>query len=129
MKLFSKNITVRWMAVVAWLGVIYFFSAQPNLKSGFDTPIDLVLRKIAHMAEYFVLAFFVFRAWTPTWTQSRCIILTMIFCIAAAVLDEWHQLFVIGRSGNSMDVLVDCVGVVTYLGLHYYTSYANLRRN
>lgn len=49
-----------WGPVVAWAGVIFFFSSIPDLKSGLEC--DFFLRKAAHVMEYFILAFLLYRA-------------------------------------------------------------------
>ena len=38
--------------------------------------------------------------------------LAVIFAISYAVLDEWHQTWVLGRSGNARDVMIDSIGVL-----------------
>ena len=52
---------VDWALVVAWAAVIFAFSATPNLSTGLGG-WDLLLRKLAHMAEYAALAILLLRA-------------------------------------------------------------------
>ena len=42
-------------------------------------------------------------------------LISFIICVLYASIDEFHQLFVPGRSGQVTDVLIDLIGVV--LGL------------
>ena len=51
----------RWGPVVAWAAVIFAFSAVPDLSTGLGT-WDLVLRKLAHLAEYAILGALLYRA-------------------------------------------------------------------
>jgi hypothetical protein len=51
----------RWGPVVLWAAVIFAFSAVPSLGTGLGT-WDLVLRKIAHVAEFAVLGWLLLRA-------------------------------------------------------------------
>ena len=51
----------RWLPVVAWAAVIFAFSSVPSLSTHLGT-WDLVLRKLAHMTEYAVLALLLLRA-------------------------------------------------------------------
>jgi VanZ family protein len=100
----------RWAPVVAWAGLIFGLSSVSDLGTGLGT-WDLVLRKIAHAAEFAVLGFLLHRALR----RDR---LALALGIAYAVSDELHQHFVPGRQGSPTDVLIDAVGVAlgVYVG-------------
>ena len=102
--------TVRlWLPVVAWAALIFAFSAIPDLGTGLGT-WDLVLRKLAHAAEFAVLGALLLRAlgdWRPA----------LALGVAYAISDEVHQHFVPGRLGAPLDVVIDAVGVVAGLVL------------
>lgn len=103
----------NWVAVLLWLGVIYYFSNQPDLKSALAPLTDLLLRKTAHMAEYFVLTYLIFRALmghTVRW--SVAVVFATLAAIGYAVTDEWHQGFVAGRSSSLVDVGIDSTGAL-----------------
>jgi VanZ family protein len=40
----------------------------------------------------------------------RLFLLSVTFCIIYAISDEIHQTFVLGRSGEAIDVILDSVG-------------------
>ena len=92
-----------WLPVLAWAALIFAFSSIPDLGTGLGG-WDLLLRKLAHMAEYAVLGALLFRAIGRTG-----------FAVAAgtayAVSDEVHQTFVAGRAGSPVDVAIDAVGI------------------
>jgi len=92
-----------WLPVVAWAGLIFALSSVPDLGTGLGT-WDLVLRKVAHAAEYAVLGFLLLRA---VGRETAALALG----IAYAASDELHQHFVPGRQGSVLDVLLDSVGV------------------
>ena len=92
-----------WLPVVAWAGLIFALSSIPDLGTGLGT-WDLVLRKLAHAAEYAVLGFLLVRA---IGRESASLALG----IAYAASDELHQHFVAGRHGSAVDVLIDAAGV------------------
>ena len=50
-----------WLPVVLWAALIFTFSSIPSLGTGLGT-WDLVLRKLAHAAEFGVLGALLFRA-------------------------------------------------------------------
>jgi VanZ family protein len=99
----------RWLPVLVWAGVIFAFSSVPSLNSGLGG-WDLVLRKLAHMTEYAILAVLLARALgSYAWAFG--------LAVAYAATDEVHQLFVRGRHGSPIDVGIDAVGALIGLGL------------
>jgi VanZ family protein len=90
--------------VVAWAALIFVLSSIPDLGTGLGG-WDLVLRKIAHAAEYAILAALLVRA-------LRRPGLAIALGVAYAISDEIHQSFVTGREGAPLDVVIDSVGVV-----------------
>ena len=97
----------RWLPVVAWAAVIFAFSSIPSLGTGLGF-WDLVLRKLAHAAEYALLAVLLVRATGSfAWAWAAA--------VAYAVTDEVHQRFVSGRVGAPRDVLIDAAGAAAGL--------------
>jgi VanZ family protein len=92
-----------WLPVVLWAAVIFAFSSVPDLGTGLGG-WDLVLRKLAHMAEYAILGALLVRA---TGRVGLAVALGTLY----AVSDEVHQAFVPGRMGSPVDVAIDAVGV------------------
>jgi VanZ family protein len=94
------------------MGVIFFFSAQPDLGTGLGV-WDTILRKAAHMAEYGLLWFLWYRA-----LEIRSPLPAVAITLAYAASDEFHQSFVEGRHGTPVDVLIDAAGVGIAVALH-----------
>jgi hypothetical protein len=101
----SASFTRLWLPVLAWAALIFAFSAVPDLGTGLGG-WDLVLRKLAHAAEYAVLGALLVRA---TGRTGLAIALGTLY----AVSDEIHQTFVPGRLGSPIDVAIDAIGVVS----------------
>jgi VanZ family protein len=97
----------RWLPVVLWAGVIFAFSSIPSLGTGLGF-WDVVLRKLAHAAEYAVLAVLLLRA-------LGSVAAAWLAAVAYAVTDEVHQRFVSGRVGAPRDVLIDAAGAAAGL--------------
>ena len=113
------EIILNWLVVLFWMGVIYYFSDQPNLKSELEPIWDLVFRKIAHMAEYFVLAYLLFRACNKTgFKPKRSLVYAVFFSLTYAISDEYHQSLVGGRTASPVDVFVDSLGIFGFIILN-----------
>ena len=103
-----------WLPVVVWAGVIFAFSAIPSLGTGLGT-WDLVLRKLAHTAEYALLAVLLWRA-LGSYAGA------FVVAVAYAGTDELHQHFVAGRHAAVRDVGIDAAGAAVGLALVRYRS-------
>ena len=93
-----------WLPVVLWAALIFTLSSIPSLGTGLGT-WDLVLRKLAHAAEFGILGALLCRA---LGREPLAILLGSAY----AVTDEFHQAFVSGRQGSPLDWLIDTGGVV-----------------
>ncbi|MCK5460231.1 VanZ family protein [Candidatus Parcubacteria bacterium] len=102
----------HWLAIIAWVGIIFYFSHQPDLKSSLPDFWDLIFRKIAHISEYAVLSFLLMKTFIHhKITRKNAAILTLIIAASYAIGDEYHQTFIAGRSGSIRDVLIDSIGI------------------
>lgn len=100
-----------WLPALLWMLLIYLFSAQAHsgqITENYLHDANVPVRKLAHMAEYAVLALLYRRALAGNW-------FAFLLTIAYAASDEWHQSFVPGRSASPLDVLVDAGGAMTAL--------------
>ncbi len=127
-----KKISI--ILVIIWMIVIFVFSnmngtlssAQSdgivtkiadiiNYSGNLDTSI-VIIRKLAHFIEYLILGILVLNACKYNSVKSM-IVLSIIICILYACLDEIHQLFILDRSGNILDVCIDTIGSLCGIGI------------
>lgn len=112
---FNANLTLRVLRAVATLLV-------PDVSAATLLQINAVVRKLAHVTEYFILALLVWRAlrrgaadaWRWRWGLG-----TLGVGVLWAAADETHQLFARGRRGSLGDVGYDTLGVLLALLLVY----------
>jgi VanZ family protein len=73
--------------------------------------IEHPVRKGAHMAEYAVFALLLFNLLCALGLKGKKRFpVTLLLVFLYACTDEWHQLYVPGRSGRFTDVLIDTLG-------------------
>ncbi len=123
------------LLVILWQIVIFLFSSQPatdskNLSSGLtemfldmifprmspQTIVDVaeklsfVVRKGAHFTIYFILGMLMYNCISRIDRFKRSGLISFVFCLLYAEIDEIHQIFVDGRAGRVLDVCIDSFG-------------------
>ena len=99
------------------------FNKKELSKSEKEKYIDrfvVIVRKGAHLSIYLILGL-LFASLLKEYNISNknMIIYGILFCFLYACSDEIHQLFVPGRSGEVLDVLIDTVGSFIGIGIYY----------
>lgn len=135
---------ISFIVLILWMIVIFSFSsADANKSTGTsdkvittmieikdkitnnETPnnekeiivknTSFYIRKIAHITEYLILGFLMFNL------LNQYSVTNIYYAIGLSILysctDEFHQLFISGRSGSIRDILIDSIGILigTYL--------------
>jgi len=138
-----------WIVVVLWIVLIFTLSVQTSEQSaGLSTmvteiivkavlwvvPMDTdvrasdaivaqfhnIIRKFAHGGLYFVLGVLVINSYMKTGTKGfKAYIYALIFCVVYAVTDEVHQTFVVGRSGQISDIIIDTFGAIVGISVRW----------
>lgn len=130
-----------FLLAAAWMGVIFFLSAQNGNESGevsgqvvrvllrilradeqaWEKTGELArfhsaVRTLAHFSEYAVLGILL----APAWKLSGARAFPLFAQVTAsvwAVLDEWHQAYVPGRACQWQDMLTDSLGAAVGIAL------------
>lgn len=78
--------------------------------------LTFLIRKLAHMSEYAILALFTYYALIKIAFNKRIIFqITFLISFLYACSDEFHQLFISGRSGQFTDIIIDSTGCLIML--------------
>ena len=101
-----------WLPAIAWAGLIFVFSAQPNLRFAADAGLDFVIRKADHMAVFGILALLLWRALAGTTAWRRPWAWAVALAVLYAITDKLHQGFVAGRHPSAPDVGIDAAGAL-----------------
>jgi VanZ family protein len=118
-----------WLAVALWTAVIFHFSSSqfskastspllvqmlrslfPAMTAETERILEFLVRKGAHVSEYAVLAVLAHQALRDSPNSWRSAARALVLVAAVALVDEIHQLFVVGRSGSVRDVFIDVGG-------------------
>jgi VanZ family protein len=139
--------------VIVWMALIFSFSNEngnkssslsvniitnvvtnfTNVKKGSKemnkivTTVSLPVRKCAHFFLYFVLAFLVMNSLYIFKVDKYILIYAGLICILFSISDEVHQLFIVGRSGNIKDVLLD--SSASLISSYLFYKFIILRHN
>jgi len=105
----TRLLVTAWLPVLAWMGLIYFLSAQPDLPHPEGSVLDLVLSSAAHVAMFAILGFLAMRAFGKS---RRGWLAALFLAVVYAILDEVHQAFVPGRTPDPWDVVCDVAGAL-----------------
>lgn len=85
-----------------------------------DDILTFLTRKAAHIFIYFVLGILVYNVVRLySLSAKQAILLSIGIVMTYAGLDEVHQLFVSGRSGEVRDVLIDTTAGAVGVGVTY----------
>jgi VanZ family protein len=114
----------NWLPPLAWMGMIYYLSAQSNLPGPPDPWLNTLLKKGAHFGVYAGRAFWWWRALrsaretSPSRLSNGAVLaLAFILTVLYAASDEFHQSFTPERHPSPWDVLIDAAGATAALGL------------
>lgn len=133
---------IKYILLIFWMGLIFSFSNQPAIESDVvsdgvmakvinivekitnyefsDNQLNNIyeygigpLRKCAHLTIYFILGMLFYLVLKEyNLNDKKLIALSIICSIIYACSDEIHQLFIIGRSGEFKDVIIDTLGSI-----------------
>jgi hypothetical protein len=127
-----------WAAVIIWLSTERFGTRfSRTIEAGFLGMLHIsfsmgtflilhaISRKLAHLIEYGVFCFLLYRSfgnqnricWKP-----QLALWSILAAAAYSLTDEFHQLFVPGRGASLIDCAIDTVGAATAMFLLYAYS-------
>lgn len=132
--------TISWIMLLGWMILIFYMSHQPgevssnqselvikifnmlgiSLDAYFGELATLVVRKLAHFTEYFILYVLAYRVicFYVKKEMIKWYAISLVFLYACS--DEIHQYFIPGRGPAFKDVLIDTSGgvlgvLITYI--------------
>ena len=131
----NKRLVLAWTLLILWMLFIFIMSSFNGVMSSnqsgsiavliynlFDISdtekVSFIVRKCAHVSEFFILGILVINL-VSKYNVKHIYLISFIICVLYASSDEFHQLFVPGRSGQVTDVLIDLIGTIFSLLVMY----------
>ena len=121
-KLINLILLILWMILIFTMS--NFKAVESDSQSGFIVNIlvnifniknvdliTLIVRKCAHITEYLILGILMLNC-LKDYNIKNVFIISILVCILYSCSDEIHQIFISGRSGEIVDVLIDTIGIV-----------------
>ena len=106
-----KRFLLYWIPLLAWMGLIFALSAQPDLPRPPGLLLEKLFDKAAHVVTYGILAWLLLRALRLRCSLSAALLIAVVALVVAyGIGDEYHQSFVPGRDASLADVAADGVG-------------------
>ncbi|KKT73714.1 MAG: Acetobutylicum phosphotransbutyrylase [Candidatus Collierbacteria bacterium GW2011_GWB1_44_6] len=101
-----RKFLFRYLPVVLWMSLIFFFSSKTELPVSGTVTEDFLSKKLAHVLEYAILMILMYRA-----VGEKNSAKAFLFALVFAFSDEIHQLFTPTRTGKLRDVGIDAIGM------------------
>jgi VanZ family protein len=103
-----------WLPLAAWMGLIFYLSAQSELPHPQSGWVDLLVSSGAHVLSYGVLAVLWVRG---LGAGPRAWLVAFALTVTYGLSDEFHQSFVPGRNPDVLDLTCDALGALAGLWL------------
>ncbi len=119
----ARALLSSWIPPLAAMAAIFFFSAQSTVPSPLQELLTLLKDKTLHGLEYLALAALYVRGTRRQFPRACPLRVAVFSALAAAcygLTDEWHQIYVPGRTADLSDFLADCVGACLLAALFLY---------
>ena len=82
--------------------------------------IFYIIRKSAHFIEFFILGLLVINVVKDYYKINyKYLIICVLFCLIYSISDEVHQIYVLGRSCQIKDVIIDTIGSGVGIMIYY----------
>lgn len=106
-----RRLLLEWLPIGLWAALIFWFSAQPDLRFASQDSLDFIVRKSGHMFVFGVLAVLL---WHALWSAGLrwSIVWAWLGAALYAASDELHQSFTVGRHPSPVDVGIDSAGAL-----------------
>jgi len=124
----SESFVKYQLPALIWCIAIFGLSALPGIGS---LRVPIRVDKLVHGTVYFILCFLVWRAFFyqsvyPV-LKKQAILFAYLFTCLYGVVDEFHQIYVPGRTPDPLDALADGTGALAFVLVLVWWSWREKR--
>lgn len=134
----------RYAPLILWAGLVLFLSTgqasmsntsrfiRPFLEFLFpNAPVEWIdvyhgyIRKLAHVTEYAILAFWAARAFSSSsleFLRRFWFVFAFVLVLLVALIDETNQSYIASRTGSIYDVALDVSGGLAMIAVFYFVK-------
>lgn len=124
----SKNLESKiyllvfyWLPFLLWAMVIFSFSASHEITASTVHWQDFIIKKAAHMTEYFIFSLLFYRALVNSKVDSKkALMYVILLAFFYGLSDEFHQSYTPGRDPTLRDALIDTFGSIVFSFSMFY---------
>ena len=113
----SSNTSGSTIKVVLSTTVPEFKEQPKKIQDRIVEELQFITRKSAHFIAYMVLGILAILTFLQYEKINKKPLFAFLLCVAYAISDEVHQLFVPGRAGQIRDVAIDSLGSIVGIAL------------
>jgi len=113
-----------WLPAIIYMAFIFYLSSR-SVPEGLKWFPIIAKLKLIHIVEYGILYILLWHAIakTTTYNKIETLALALMITLLYGLTDEFHQIFVQGRTARFEDVAADVAGgIITQLGLTFNRS-------
>ncbi len=112
-----------WLPVAVWALLIFYLSGMPGIVVSGSLMMNYFAHIAAHFGIFLVFSVLLARAFNKEGVPVKANFLASFFiAVLYALSDEYHQLFVAGRTADYADFMIDCLGVLAGLLFYFYRT-------
>lgn len=113
------------LPAILWAVFIFVASSIPS--NDFPDMSIFQYDKLIHIGIFYIFGLLIYRAFNLFWTKAifswRKVFFTLLTVTVYGVLDEFHQMFVPGRTADVWDATADSLGsILAVVSIYLYMS-------
>ncbi|HEC64275.1 MAG TPA: hypothetical protein ENI23_03175 [bacterium] len=139
----SIYILYNWVTVILWAGFIWWMSSIPKIIL-VESDSEVIIKTVGHMLSFGFLFLLIYRTLLTTFkfkverlafwrtrqertedaqfvfiVETLLLAISILLSVLYAIGDEYHQIFVDGKSADIKDVLVNSIGILVVALITY----------
>ncbi|MFV9510278.1 VanZ family protein [Tepidibacillus sp. LV47] len=108
----------KWIPSIIVMAGIFYMSSRTSAELNHMFPFFEDLNW-GHLVAYFILSMTFMYAFVGKFSLKKSMVLAVIFSVIYGFTDEWHQMYVPGRTPDIHDIVNDFIGATLGSFIYY----------